>query len=196
MKQRRDMPTPGDHSIEEIIGAVAGGEKWAGDALFHHLEQSVRTAVRRFFSEGEADSDDVVQETILAVYRYIGDRGGFEGDLIRFAITIARNRCRNILNQRRRRPEVDLDSLANWISHPEKSPLDLLLDREIRDTLRVALGALGEVCRALLRAFYIEERTIEEIRVEMGLKTVQGVYYRRGICLEEMAKIVRRRIAY
>jgi len=44
----------------------------------------------------------VVQESLLAILSHIGKRGGFEGDLVRFAVTVARNRCRNILIWRQR----------------------------------------------------------------------------------------------
>ncbi|MFC1572731.1 RNA polymerase sigma factor [Candidatus Eisenbacteria bacterium] len=190
---------PGHPSEEEqyagLIAAFVAKDPAAADRLYQALHRPVRTAVLQFFPPDGTDVDDVVQETILAVFNYVRKQGGFEGDLIRFAITIARNRCRNIANARKRRPNVPLDSLENWIASPEKSPLDILLEHEVEETLRAALATLGRVCRQILRAFYIEGHSIENIRQETGLKTVQGVYYRRSVCLDRLGRVLAKRLA-
>jgi len=54
---------------------------------------------------------------------------------------------------------------------------------------------LGKLCRLILRAFYFEGRSIADIRRDTGLKTVQGVYYRRSVCLQQVKKLVEERLS-
>ncbi len=185
---------PGGHHLPDLIAALLEGRESAAEALYHELTGPVRDSAARFFVPDSADIDDVVQETILATFDYLKRKGGFQGDLIAFAVTVARNRCRNIVNQRARRPHVPLEPLSEWIANPQRSPLDLLTEREAMTALQAGLNALGRVCRLVLRAFYIEGRPMEEIRRELGLKTVQGVYYRRAVCLERLARLVAPRL--
>lgn len=181
-----------DASIPSLTEAHISGDESATEELFARLESPVRRAAERFFPAGSADCDDVTQETLIAVFDYLKRKETFEGDLIRFTITVARNRCRNIANQRRRRPHSPLESLSNWIANPDRSPLDLLIAGQARERLQAGLNRLGELCRFILRSFYFEGRSIEEIRRATNLKTVQGVYYRRAVCLREIASFLER----
>ncbi len=176
-------PTP---DLAHLVQGVVSGDGPREDALFEFLRGHLRVSVGLFLPGDCLEADEVVVESITVVFDYIRRDGGFAGDLVRFAITIARNRCRNILNQRRRRPEVPIEPLAEWIASDDRSPLDHLLAEEVRSRLREAVAKLGRVCRLLLRAFYLEGTPIETIRRRLGLETVQGVYYRRTVCLRKL----------
>ena len=54
----------------------------------------------------------------------------------------------------------------------------------------MVLSKLDEPCRALLDSIYRAERSIEELREELGLKTVQAVYYRKDVCIKKAQKIL------
>jgi len=129
-------------------------------------------------------------ESITAVFQHIRREGGFSGDLIRFAVTIARNRCRNIMNQQSRRPQTPIEPLADWIANDDRSPLDNLLAEESQTLLQGAINKLSQVCRLLLRAIYFDNSNMESMRIKLGLETVQGVYYRRTVCLRELGNIL------
>jgi RNA polymerase sigma factor (sigma-70 family) len=168
----------------------AGGDAEAGEKLCHLLAAPVRAAASRFLGADAAELDDVVQESLLAVLGYLRKAGRFEGDLIRFAVTVARNRCRNLLIWRRRHPGVDLEPLAAWIADPERSALDSLLEDEVQRVVQAGLDSLDPSCRDLLRWSYFQDVAIETIRRRIGLDTVQGVYYRRAVCLQRLARFL------
>lgn len=178
----------------ELAGGAAAGDAGAAERLCALLMPPVQAATRHFLPADD-EADDVVQETLVAVLEYLRRDGGFTGNLASFATTIARNRCRNLLAWRRRRPQVPIESLAEWLGHPEHTALDVLLDAELLQLLQGSLDALGEECRALLRGFYLEGRSIEELRRAAGLTTVQGVYYRRSLCLDRAAILLKARLA-
>jgi RNA polymerase sigma factor (sigma-70 family) len=141
------------------------------------------------------EADDIVQETLMVAFRYVREGDGFEGDLVRFAITVARNRCRNVANQRKRRPQVPIEPLLDWFESPDRSILDHLVSEEARSHLQAAVDGLGRMCRIILRGFYLRDYSIERLRRLTGFKTVQGVYYRRGACLKELAGVIQDSIA-
>jgi len=146
--------------------------------------------------DGDTDLDDVVQESLLVCLRYLRADKGFTGDAVRLAVTIARNRCRDLLRWRCRRPHVALDSLETWLADGSRSPLDDLAASERRDLLQESLNRISVGCRRLLHALYVEELTPEQVRSRTDLDTVQGVYYRRGACLDQLKKILQRRLRF
>jgi len=184
------MTQPPDKDLQSLIEGVVRQSPEAENRLFSVLRTHIRTSVAMFMPLDSKDADDVVGESITVVFSTINRDGGFEGDLIRFAITIARNRCRNIMNQRKRRPQVPIEPLVDWIADDQCSPLDHLLEREDQSGLQKAVDSLDRICRRLLRACYLEGRPIESIREVMGLSTVQGVYYRRTVCLRKLGDIL------
>ncbi len=192
MRQERGRDSTEPDTLPTLAARLADGDEGAAEPLCRILSGPVHKAASGFFPSGSPDLQDVVQETLIAVLAYLRRNRGFEGDLTSFAVTVARNRCRNIVNQRARRPETPIEPLAEWIAHPQRSPLDLLVEREVLDLLQRALDSLGSACRILLRAFYVEGQSIEAIRRQMGLKTVQGVYYRRASCLAQLGRILQR----
>jgi RNA polymerase sigma-70 factor (ECF subfamily) len=185
-----------DHDQQQrLIEAFLTGDRQAAEALYDLIQPAVLTAVRRFFAPDHQDCDDVVQEAILAVFAYVKRDEGFTGNLRGFAAAVARNRCRDIERHRQRFPHVPIETLHEWIADPGKSPLDFLAEAEADSVLQRAVSSLGERCRDLIGSLYFKGDSAEEIRRELGLKSVQAVYYRRDICLQKILKIVRKKLS-
>ncbi len=179
--------------LQPDIIAYRGGDEDAGDRLCLRMQPAVRLAAVRMLGDDDGEVDDLVQDALIASLRYLVGDGDFAGDPTRLAVTIARNRCRDLLRQRRRRPHLAVDRFENWLSDPARSPLDELTAGELREHLQAALDSLARDCRALLRALYVTGLAPEEVRRRIGLKTVQGVYYRRKVCLEKVKKFLQKR---
>jgi len=178
--------------MAELIAAHVAGDSSAADSLAQCIEPDLRRAAGSFLGAEDPDVDDVVGESLIAVLDYLVRRGGFTGNLTGFAVTVAVNRCRNLLAWRRRRRQVPLEPLAGWIADEEASALDLLLDDERQRLLQAALDGVDPGCEHLLRAYYLEGRTIASLRDELHLESVQAVYYRRGVCLQKAFRILNR----
>jgi RNA polymerase sigma factor (sigma-70 family) len=169
-----------------LIAPFLAGDVQAADRLARLLDQRARAAAAAMLGREHRDLEDVIQDTVIAVLDHIDRRRGFEGDLHAFTVTAARNRCRSTLAWHGRRPQCEFESAAKWLAQPDASPLDLVLEAELLEVLQTALDNLDPACHDLLRAFYLEGVTIEEIRRRVGLRTVQGVYYRRRVCLDRI----------
>ena len=80
--------------------------------------------------------------------------------------------------------------MEDWIADSSRSVLDDLEHRELLQILQDALDRISSSCCKLLRNLYIEKRPTEEIRAQLGLKSVHAVYYRREVCLQEAKKFL------
>jgi len=183
-------------SLDPQIASFRSGDMTAGDSLCRAVMTAVRLDAARMLGDGDTDMEDVVQESLIAWLGYLRSEQVFTGDAVRLAVTIARNRCRDILRHRARRPHVPIEPLETWLTDTSRSPLDDLAAHELQDLLQDALSRLTTDCRRLLHALYVEEQTPEEVRVRSGLDSVQGIYYRRGVCLEKVKKFLQRRLRF
>jgi len=195
MGTRARSNKPGDDDIATAISSYLAGDGSAADELSRTLDGPIRLTAQIFLGDDSADVDDIVQDSIIAVLHYLQKNNGFTGDLIKFAITVARNRCRNLLNWRKNLPSVPIDPMSEWLANVDRSPLDVLLDKEVTSLLQQALDQLPGDCQLILRSFYIDHIPIEKIRRQIGLKTVQGIYYRKSVCLERAYRLLRKRLA-
>ena len=182
--------------LRRDIDAYRAGDVPAGDRLCTALRPPVRLGAARLLGDDDPEVDDVVQDTLMAGLGYLRQEREFDGDLVRLAVTIARNRCRDILRQRARRPQVPIEPLETWLAHPERSALDDLAESELFALLQQALDQLKAACRRLLHALYVDGLTPEDVRVRSGLSTVQGVYHRRSVCLGQARKLIQRQLRF
>lgn len=187
-----DRHTTDTGPLLAAAAALRAGDDAAADRLAAALRPFLNDAAAGYLGPGHPDVDDVVQDATLSALRYLGGDAEFEGDPIRLAVTIARNRCRDLHRWRRIRPETEVTAMADWLDDGRGSALDELLEQERAGLVQRALDALSDGCRRLLHALYVAGLPTETVRRKLGLGTVQGVYYRRGICLGEAKKFLQK----
>jgi len=189
---------PGHIPTEELLAnilALRQGDSTAADLLSNSLWGPIHLAVVRILGDNALDKDDVTQDSLLAALDYFQRDAEFQGDPVKLAVTIARNRCIDIIRKRRTHPEVDLAPMVDWIADPGSSALDEIEQDELHSLLQRALNSLSDSCRQLLRSLYLLKTPTEAVRLQLGLKSVHAVYYRRDICLREAKKILQKGLA-
>lgn len=146
-------------SDESLVVAACAGDESARAVL-------VRRHVRRVFAiclallGNQADAEDASQEVIVRALEQLHSlRGGelFGG----WIAQIARNRCRDLLRRRSRRPEIPLTD--------EVTTAALTDAHEDYADLRVALGRLPEVHRLPLLLFYFDGKNVSTLAAELNL---------------------------
>jgi RNA polymerase sigma-70 factor (ECF subfamily) len=104
-------------------------------------------------------ADEVVQETWLTAVRRVGrfdpDQGSFAGWLRGIAVNVLRNHLRRRARQDRMAPRATVGVGAGTD--------DALLQREQAEQVAHTLAALPERYEAVLRAKYVEQRSVQEI---------------------------------
>ncbi len=130
--------------------------------------------------KNESDAEDVVQETII---KYI-EKKPFLKDchhLKAWLITVAKNKCRDVLRYNLRHPHLNIDEVLEM---PSGNRDNIILE---------ALMSLPEKFRLVLVLYYVEEYKIDEIAKIVG-KTASAVKMRlqkgRRLLKEEYSKEV------
>ncbi len=185
-------PNSDDQRINHLMSRYRAGHNDAGDLLVASLEPDLRKVVRGFLGPGDADGDDLVQDALIAMLRYLRKGGILPDNPSVFVATIARNRCRNLYRWRQIRHSIDVEGIENWYASDDHSPLDLLLEGELLSGLQLALNQLDSICSGLLRSLYLEKQSMEQMREQLGLTSVQAVYYRRNQCLGQIKKLFKK----
>ena len=181
-----------DDDLARLITAFLEGDPEAGNQLCRIIEPPVRKKVSAFFSSDNMDVNDIVQDTVEKVLSYIKAKRIFTGKLESFAVVVADNKCKNVYFKRVRNPSVPFEEANSGLllDCDDVSPADILESKETKELVQVALNKLGLICRKIIRGFYLEEKSVKEIRRETKFKTVQGVYYKRRICLKEISQYI------
>ena len=146
-------------STFELISRARTGDREAIERLFaRHLKPLQRWASGRLpkWARDLADTDDLVQETLLQTFKNLGDfeprRAGALQAYLRQAVL---NRLRDELRRRARQPPaMDLDGLEDVTA---RSSLEQAIGRQAIEEYEEALGRLSP-----------EEREVIIARVEIG----------------------------
>ncbi len=182
------MPQPSEKSspeaIQSCIRAFRNGDESAAARLSKLLRGPIIRNVVSFLGPDSADEDDLVQVATIETMKYLRRETEFAGNVVNLAVTIARNRCRDLKRWRRRHPQADFEGLNDWLSDPASSVLEQIETRERLSLLQRVLSRLAADCRSLLKALYLDAVPTEVLRKSLGLGSVHAVYYRREVCLK------------
>ena len=134
------------------------------------------------------EAQDLAQETFLAAWRSLDKFDGRHEKA--WLCRIAANKCTDHLRRKRLQlvPEGEeaLLQLPDQAPDPERQ----VLEAEVTGALRRACLALKEPYRSAAVAYFLEERTFQDIARDTGqnLKTVQTRVYRAKAMLKELLR--------
>ena len=168
-----------DHSeLKQDIVAYVAGDDAAGDRVCATLDRAVREAVCGFFPPQDADREDIIQDSLLAMLEYLRRAEDCPDNPEAFAVTIALNRCRNLHQWRKRRPTIDIDDAAPWLPGDAENPLDRLHDEQVRASLvrwlgsqrqRAVSAATGSEALRLLSSEPVDVVLLELKEIKVGV---------------------------
>jgi RNA polymerase sigma-70 factor (ECF subfamily) len=147
-----------------LLPDVAAGDETAMSTLMQRFTPLVRTIAWRTGSGGGA-SDDLVQETMVRLWRFADRFDPERGSEPTFVATVARNAAIDMARRQACRPEVVTDELER-ITPPAAAASDQVTTAV---TLRAALNQLAPERRELLRLAYYERLTQPEISDRLGI---------------------------
>jgi RNA polymerase sigma factor (sigma-70 family) len=154
-------------SLEEMIEAIARNQsRPAFIGLFEHFAPRLKSYVMRLGAD-ERTAEDVVQESLLMVWRKAASFDRRQAAASTWIFTIARNKRIDRI-RRERRPELDPDDPALVGAAPE--PADIPLQRRQHgDRLRAAIARLPEEQASLVRSAFFDDKSHREIASERSL---------------------------
>jgi RNA polymerase sigma factor (sigma-70 family) len=147
-----------------LLPRVAAGDDSAMRQLVRHFTPLVRSIARRSCSH-VTTPDDLVQETMLRLWRSAERFDPARGTETTFVASVARNAAIDMARRRACRPAVttsDPELLAPPASTPTEHVATVV-------TVRAALTKLPPATRDLLRLAYFEQLTQREIAHRLGI---------------------------
>ncbi|HXF61642.1 MAG TPA: sigma-70 family RNA polymerase sigma factor [Caldilineaceae bacterium] len=182
---------------QELIDRCLRGDDGAWRTLVHRYSRLVHAvAVQHGLRDGEVD--DVGQEVFLALAQGLHRIEDAER-LPAWLVTTARRTCWRLLHQRRREGpagSADLTEADTLVGEPVAavrvpSLPELLAGWERQALLQEGLSKLGERCRALLEALFLDpgEPSYEQIAARLGMPK-GSIGPTRNRCLEQLRAIL------
>ena len=157
----------------ELARAAAAGDRQARRVLLDRLLDRVRITVS-CLNGGAADTDDLVQVSLIQILRSIGSFRGVSR-LETWADRIAVRTAMRLIKSRRRRPEVALDRVSVDQADTGPGPEGELARRQISRRLAALLGRLSPERRSVVTLCLVHEYRVSEIAEITGapLNTVR-----------------------
>ncbi len=133
--------------MESVVERAKKGDRAALEEVLAEIAPQVHRFGLRMCKNGH-DADDVLQETLLAVTKHLGD---FEGrsSLSSWVFTLARTACARRRRGLKNRPPESEEGRPE-APDPAPSPEVRAADQELRDAINVALSALPEEHREVI----------------------------------------------
>jgi len=162
-----------------LIAAAADGDARAFGEIVRRYEQTVYRYAFKLCRDREK-AEETFQDTFINVYRKLGSFDG-RSRFSTWLYTIVTNNC---LMRHRRRKVREIEESLEALESPETSaegefiheiarwdetPVDLLLDRELRDHIEKAIGKLPPEYRIVFTLRDMEGRSTEETARIVGI---------------------------
>ncbi|MGQ0530797.1 MAG: RNA polymerase sigma factor RpoE [Panacagrimonas sp.] len=179
---------------EQLVERAQQGDRRAFELLVRKYQYKIVQLVSRLV--GDADSQDVAQETFIKAWRALS---GFKGDsaFYTWLYRIGINTAKNHLVARRRRPsnqDIDVDD-AEQFGHTEQmsdidTPEALLLSDEIKRKVGETIAKLPPDLRQAITLRELEGLSYEEIAEAMDcpIGTVRSRIFRAREAIDAVLK--------
>jgi RNA polymerase sigma-70 factor (ECF subfamily) len=150
-----------------LMARIAAGDEVAFAGLYDALAPAVYGVVLRVVRD-TAQSEEVVQEVFVELWRQATRFDVARGDVRTWATTIAHRRAVDRVRSEQSRRDRHLRAASVAAGVPD-GPSDIVIDALDRDRARQALTSLSEVQRQALELAYFDGLTHLEISNQLGV---------------------------
>jgi RNA polymerase sigma factor (sigma-70 family) len=179
----------GDRQHEVLLEAMRVGNQQAITRLYTDNYPSVQHYIIRNQGD-EEDAEEIYQQAFVILYEKVQDPAfRLNASVGTFLYAVARNLWLASMKERRRfqfRSEEDLEGT----NEQEDVLLQDVLNREKEySMMEQSLEMLGEPCHSLLKLFYHEALSMEQIAVQMGYTNADNAKTQKYKCLRRLRRI-------
>ena len=164
------MPPPTDHAL---LDAARRGDRSAIDALLERHQARIYRFGMKMCRNPE-DAQDVLQETLLAMARSVGDFRE-ESSISTWLYSIARGFCVKKRRKSKFAPErlgsleTDVPAEVHRLLDPRRLPDEELADKELQEALEKSIDSLDPIYREVLLLRDFEGLTASETAEALGV---------------------------
>jgi RNA polymerase sigma factor (sigma-70 family) len=138
----------------------------------------------------ETQAKDVFQEAFISCWKNIkDDKITGESNVAGYLFTIAKNKWIDYLRSADYKKTTSAETFSYLkVVVDESDGIDNLEEEQNRKVLHSALAQLGDNCKMLLKLFYFERKSMEEISLQMGIaaNSARNQKYR---CMEKLRSL-------
>lgn len=158
--------SPGEDIGARIVAIAASADMDAYEALFRDFGPRIRAYMIKMTRDAQV-SEDLMQETMLAIWRKAGQYDPARGPASAWIYTIARNIWIDAW-RRQRRPAIDPDDPALSME-PEPDAPKQIEARQSQEAVRRAMERLPAEQIDIIRLSFFEEASHSMIAAKLGL---------------------------
>lgn len=180
------------NSEQELLNKLANGERVATE---HIYSKHYPIITRWIQNNGGAGSDaaDIYQEAMVILYeKSQSEDFRLSCKIGTYLFSVSKHLWYKKVNQFQKQPErisesAGLDSKSDWAYEDD---INVHHERETHyNQLNEALEQLGEPCRSLLKAFYLNDKSMQEIAAEFGYTNPDNAKTQKYKCLTRLKKL-------
>jgi RNA polymerase sigma factor (sigma-70 family) len=179
--------------FDKLVGELKAGENGALKNIFQENSKYCIGKLIFNFKCSSEDAEDIYTDAVL----------NFRDKIIKDRITIITDlrsylyaTCKNMLLVRFKKEKRIVAAAANLYEPMDNSEIEfdnentLTYHEEIFKLTEKALTALPEKCQALLRAFYFDKNSLDEIAVKYNMANANVAKVTKSRCFQKLVKII------
>jgi len=181
------VQTEANREEESIVSRVLAGDVEAFAELIDRYKVAVYNLCARMLGD-PTEAEDAAQEVFVRAYTQLKSYTPGR-KFSTWILSIASHYCIDLL--RRRKPSVDLDTIAFWKQSDQPEPEERALTGEVRDEVRELLNKLPDKYKGVTILRYWNDLSYDEIAQATGLSvaTVKTRLFRaRELLAKELEK--------
>ncbi len=170
-----------------LLEGLAISDKKAVETIYKENYNTIQALIIN--NNGSADdAKDIFQEAMIVLYEKVR-QGGFELNcqIKTFMYSVSRRLWLKRLQQQNRYSSPG-DSMEAVVDVDEDLEFHEQKDGEL-DMMEKAIGSLGEPCKSLIEAYYLQKKSMQEIAADFGYTNADNAKTQKYKCLVRLKKI-------
>jgi RNA polymerase sigma factor (sigma-70 family) len=179
------------HTEQQLLAAFATGERYAATKIYSQHYSIVNGWMRK---TGAADDDvaDVFQEAMMILYEKVQqEEFRLTCAVGTYLFAISKNLWYKKISSKHKMPgQLPDDAGGEGDDWAYEDDVNVQVEREAHyELLDTALAQLGEPCSSLIKAFYHQDKSMQEIAADFGYTNPDNAKTQKYKCLTRLRKI-------
>jgi RNA polymerase sigma factor (sigma-70 family) len=177
----------GESNEKALLLGLAQSDKKAIETIYKENYNMIQSLILSN-SGSTDDAKDIFQETMIVLYERVRS-GTFELNCLikTYVYSVSRRLWLKRLQQMNRYAP-SLDGLHETVPVEEEIEEHERMNNEF-EMMNKAIGSLGEPCKSLLDAYYLEKKSMQEIALSFGYTNADNAKNQKYKCLMRLKKI-------
>ncbi|PLK42433.1 RNA polymerase sigma factor [Emticicia sp. TH156] len=180
---------------QEIIEGLLSREARIGNLIAEQLYKQNNKAITHMVLKNNGvieDAEDIFQEVLILFINHVWNGSFTLRNDVRISTYLYSIAFKLWLKKLRKSGKAAIRE-AEFAAHfllPETSPEGGLIELEELEKAYNVFAKLGELCQAILKSYYLDRKSIEEIANLFNLGNVNAVKVRKFRCIKNLNKLM------